>query len=275
MKARQILRSFASFLAREREVLLAFFASRLILWAIGWFVWHSLERGPHPPRGGAQLWQLLDRWDAGWYRSIVEHGYSYTPGAESNVAFFPLLPLCVWLLRAVTGFKISFAGFVISNLALLASAILLRRLVQRDYPAPERVGDRVVWLLLFCPMTFFHSAFYTESIFLLLSIATLFAARERRWLAAGIFGALLTASRGNALLILLPITWEAFVLRDRASKAAVRTNSSRGWLLFIPAGLLAYAAYLHFQVGDALAFAHAMKAWDRGDRLAMGRVLRA
>ncbi len=267
MKARQFLRSSAAFLAREREVLLAFIASRLILWAIAWFAWRSLERGPNVPRGGVQVWQLLNRWDASWYGSIVEHGYSYTPDVESNVAFFPLLPLLVWLLREVTGLKIALAGFVVSNLALLASAILLRRLVQRDYPAPERVGERAVWLLLFCPMTFFHSAFYTESIFLLLSIATLFAARERRWLAVGIFGALLTASRGNALLILLPVCWEAFVQPTRTNRGSDGTTEnarSRAWLLLIPAGLLAYAAYLHFRVGDALAFAHAMRAWDRG-----------
>src|SRR4051812_29604198 len=35
----------------------------------------------------------LNRWDVGWYGRVALDGYSYIPGAESNVAFFPLFPL--------------------------------------------------------------------------------------------------------------------------------------------------------------------------------------
>lgn len=260
------LRATGRFLAREREVLFAFVASRLFVWALAWLAERWLLHGEHWIKTGPHLWQMLERWDAAWYRGIVKEGYSYVPGAESNVAFFPLLPICVWILKQTISMKVARAGFIVSNLALVASAVVLRRLVVRDYPEPSRVPARAVWLLLLCPMTFFHSAMYTESLYLLLSLVAILAARDGRWLAAGSAGALITATRGNALLIVVPLLWEAVIEHRRGgvqSAAAHGIARSRWWLLMVPLGLVSYATYLHFRFGDALAFAHAMAAWNR------------
>lgn len=262
-KMTSAVQRWRDFLVREREVLFAFFASRLLLWAFGWMaaVW---LRAPGAPKVKPLLWDLLYRWDAAWYASIVKHGYSYTPGAESNVPFFPLLPLLALLVRGIFRVRVELAGFIVANAALLASAILLRRLLRIDYPSPSRVPERAVWLLLFCPMTFFHSAFYTESLFLALSLAVFLFAREKRWLAVGVSGAFLSMSRGNALIIMLPLLYEAFVeRRDNTDVQTSRRASSVLWLSLVPAGLVAFAIYLHFAVGDALAFGHAHAAWGR------------
>lgn len=114
-------------------------------------------------------------------------------------------------------------------------------------------------------MTFFYSAMYTESLFLFLSLAAFLAARQRNWLAAGCAGGLLTATRGNALVILLPLVWEAVLESQtpRDAQGAAVNRNSRWWLMLVPAGLVGYAGYLHFQFGDALAFARALTAWDR------------
>jgi Gpi18-like mannosyltransferase len=162
--------------------------------------------------------------------------------------------------------KTGLAGFIVSNLALFSAAVILRRLVARDYPAPSRAPNRAVWLLLLCPMTFFHSAMYTESLYLLLSLVAILAARDGLWLNAGIAGALITATRGNAVLILVPLLWDAVVeqRRERPNDTpGERMPQSRWWLLLVPLGLVGYATYLHFRFGDALAFAHAMAAWNR------------
>src|SRR5688500_11104443 len=40
----------------------------------------------------------LDGWfqyDAGWYYTIATTGYSYVPGQQSSIAFFPTYPLAV------------------------------------------------------------------------------------------------------------------------------------------------------------------------------------
>jgi len=105
MLFRRASRAVGGFVLREREVLFAFVASRLLVWALAWLAERWILHGENWVKTGPQLWQLLDRWDSAWYRGIVEQGYSYVPGAESNVAFFPLLPICVWLVKHAIGMK--------------------------------------------------------------------------------------------------------------------------------------------------------------------------
>jgi hypothetical protein len=171
----------------------------------------------------------------------------------------------VRLVGVITGAQVSLAGFLVSNTALLGAVILLRRLVALDFPAPSRVPERTVWLFLLCPVTFFYSSTYSESLFVFLSIAALLAARHRRWALAGLAGALLTATRTNGLIILVPLVWEAFG-EPRGPDSEIdggRILRSRWWLMIVPLGFVTFASYLYFRFGDALAFMHAQATWLR------------
>jgi hypothetical protein len=256
-----------SFLAAEKEVFLAFFVSRMLVWVLAWLAFRWITHGTaFPVASETEMWNLLFRWDSNWYGRIAQLGYEYSPDKPSSAAFFPLYPLCVRLVLVVTGAQVSLAGFFVSNAALLGAVILLRRLVALDFPAPSRVPERAVWLFLLCPVTFFYSSTYTESLFVFLSVAALLAARQRRWALAGLAGALLTATRTNGLIILVPLLWEAFgeSRRDPDSEIAERgIVRSRWWLMIVPLGFVAFASYLYFRFGDALAFAHAQATWLR------------
>ena len=74
---------------------------------------------------------MWDQWDCGYYQKIAEFGYS---GTDGSTAFYPLFP---WLIRLVAYFSKSYlaAGIIVSGIASVVAAILLRRLVQLDYPA--------------------------------------------------------------------------------------------------------------------------------------------
>ncbi len=255
----------AAFFANEREVILGFLGSRILLWLVTWFGFYWLKHGDYKIFPGTQLWNLLFHWDALWYARIVAHGYEYTPGAQSSVAFFPLLPMAIYVLRAITGLGTALAGFLITNTCLLVSAVLLRRIALLDFPSPSRIPDRAVWFLLLCPMTFFHSAIYTESPFLMFSLGAILFARKRQWLGAGICGAFLTATRANAILILIPLLWEAFApaKNDGQEGEDRRISASRWWLLLVPLGLAAYSVYLFTRFGDPLAFLHVQAAFYR------------
>lgn len=266
VKETRLFRAAASFFAQEKEVLLAFFVTRLLLWVLGWLAFYFIKHGEYKILPGTELWNLLYHWDSLWYGRIVHSGYSYTPGEQSSVAYFPLLPLCIYALRAVTGIWTPLAGFIISNASLLASAILLRRLVALDFPSPSRVAERTVWLLLLCPMTFFHSAGYTEALFLMLSIIALLCSRYQLWAGVGVAGALLTATRANGIVILVPVLWEAFVGSKRTKDGEVSAKGifrSRWWLLIVPGGLGAFAIYLHLRFGDGFAFLRAQAVIHR------------
>jgi hypothetical protein len=256
-----------SFFAAEKEVFLAFFLSRTLVWLLAWLASRWIVHGEFPISNGDAMWDLLFRWDSNWYGRIALLGYEYLPDKPSSVAFFPLYPLCLRAVGAITGTYVNFAGFLVSNTALLGAVILLRRLVALDFPTPSPVPVRTVWLFLLYPVTFFYSAPYTESLFVLLSVSALLAARHRQWAVAGLAGALLTATRANGLIILAPLLWEAFG-ESRRSPGLEQTGAgllrSRWWLLIVPSGFVAFATYLHFKFGDALAFAHAQAIWLRG-----------
>jgi hypothetical protein len=74
------------------------------------------------------LWDLLFRWDSNWYGRIAQQGYEYLPDKPSSVAFFPLYPICLRAVGAMTGAQVTLAGFLVSNTALVGAVILLRRL---------------------------------------------------------------------------------------------------------------------------------------------------
>jgi hypothetical protein len=247
------------------EVLGAFVFSRLLLWLVAWLANHSFREGKHGqlPEGDA-LWTLLFRWDSHWYNVIAESGYSYVPGQQTSVAFFPAFPLCLRAFMAVTGADAPLAGFLLSNAFFLGAALLLYRLVALDFPPPSRVPARTVWLLMLCPVTFFFSAGYSEALFLLLSLGAIFAARKCQWALAGLAGGILTATRANGIIILVPLFWEAIAEPWRAGAFEWKTTlRSCAWLLLAPLGLIGYCVYLYCAFGDPFAFMHATAAWGR------------
>ena len=256
-----------SFLAAEKEVLLAFFFSRMLVWVLAWLAFRWIAHGTaFPVASETEMWNLLFRWDSNWYGRIAQFGYEFFPDKPSSAAFFPLYPLCVRLVGVITGVQVSLAGFLVSNTSLLGAVILLRRLVALDFLAPSRVPERTVWLFLLCPVTFFYSSTYTESLFVFLSVAAVLAARHRRWALAGLAGALLTATRINGLIILVPLLWEAFGESRRSSGSEIVAGGilrSRWWLMIVPLGFVTFATYFYFRFGDALAFAHAQATWLR------------
>lgn len=261
MKVRLCAERLRQFARDEAEVFVAFIGTRLLVCALACGAYEIFQHGEAAVLPSALPWNLFFHWDALWYARIVQHGYEYTPGAASSVAFFPLFPLALGAFRWLTGAWAPFSGFVLSNAALLGAGICLRRVARLDYGG--RVPDRAVWFLFLCPATFFHSAGFQESFFLLLSLGALLQARRGRWIAAGILGALLSACHGNGVLILLPLAWEAWCSFSPNEFSARKILSRGACLALVPLGLLAFAGYLFFRFGDALAFAHNQSVFYR------------
>ncbi len=264
MRFRQTADTIPRLVREEAEVVFAFVTTRLLVCGLAWLAYHWIKHGKYQVLPSTLPWNLLYHWDALWYGRIVQRGYDYARGAQSSVNFFPLFPLLVRGFRWLTDAWTPFAGFVISNGALLGAGILLRRLAALDYPG-SRIPPRAVWLLFLCPATFFHSAGYAESLFILLSLGGLLLARNGQWVGVGLTGALLTATRGNALLIMIPLAWEARRRNNMRPNKSLgsKVRQSRWWLAMAPLGVIAYAAYLYVRFGDALAFARSQSAFYR------------
>lgn len=202
---------------------------------------------------------LGSRWDTGFYVSIAEEGYKYQGVPLPSVAFFPLLPL---IMRAVMSFGVDalVAGVLITNAALLLATMLFYRLVSLEWG--DAVAERAIWYFLIFPTSFFGSAIYSEALFLLCAIGSLYAARQGYWEIAGLLGFFAALSRLLGILVapLLLVEWFSQRQKPLISKPKLWTLFAPG---LVPLGTLAYMTYLWRAFGDPLAFTHASAAWGR------------
>ncbi|MBV9126525.1 MAG: hypothetical protein JO117_00405 [Verrucomicrobia bacterium] len=239
-----------------------FAASRLlILWTAA-IALRAFNKGPFY----AAALSFADRfsgWDAGWYLSITNHGYLFDPAApgQSNVGFYPVYPLLIWLVNGLGLHNSLFAGYLVSNAALLVAGALLWKLAVTELDSPG-AADRAVSLLFFWPGAFWFSMIYTESIFLALLLGALLLCRQRRWLLAALAGYALALTRAPGVLVSVFFLVEIVAeWRERRLSAAAlgfpppsprfSALASRGLALAAPAlGHGSFLAYLRWKFGD-------------------------
>lgn len=274
--------------AALRDVASALIVSRLVIWAVGvaaalLFVPETL-RLDHvdPSRWTAPfdsgLWNALvapgARFDSAWLLDITNGGYS-TPGTP---AFFPLYPALTAVGGGLLGSDVV-AGILLSTVAGFAGLYLLHRLVTLDF-GPD-VARRVIWITACLPTAFTFTAVYTESLFLLLSVGAIYAARLGRWELAALAAALAATNRSAGLLLVVPIAL-LYLYGPRADRAADRTGpgmrprySVRPGALAVTApvlGIAAFVIYLGATTGDPLGMLDAQQLWERSFAPMMGLV---
>jgi len=236
-----------------------FAVSRLLIVALTWYSRQIVERGPYvvvstQEEHGGTLLDILTQWDGNWYRLIAERGYA-SPMPPIAAAFFPLYPLAVRAVAFVVR-DLQVASVLVSNGCLVVAGLLLIALLRLDYE--ELVCRRAITFLMFNPVSFFFSAAYTESMFLLLSVGALLAARRGRWFAGGLYGALLTATRPPGLLIAAPMLAEHLIQWREQRDGPRRILQPRLlWLGLLPVGVALYFFHCYRIRGDWLAPIHA------------------
>jgi hypothetical protein len=257
--------------------LLVFFMTRLLLVVSGY-----LSLTLIPPPTDIAIWHgapdipivdMWGRWDSAWYLDIAQNGYFFDPNRQSSVAFFPLYPLLMRAVGSLIGSNL-LAGELISNLSFIGALILLYQLTELEFADYLTARRAVLYIALF-PTSFFFSAVYSESLFLLLAIGTLYAARCQKWTQAMLAGILCSATRVTGVIVGLVVLLEwlrrhrltltALVHKSRwcALLCAVREDGkSLATISLIPLGLGTYMAYLAVRFGDAFAFVVAQRQWD-------------
>ncbi|MGV1007495.1 MAG: hypothetical protein ACOYBY_02670 [Dermatophilaceae bacterium] len=235
----------------------------------------------------------LDGWfqfDSGWYYGIAANGYSFTPGQQSSVAFFPTYPMLVRGLGSLFG-DYQLMGTLLTLLAGAGAIALFAAWTARLLPA--RSARTAVLLLLLYPYSYFlYGSMYADALFLLTAMAA-FALLERRafWL-AGLVGALATAGRPVGIAVAIGLIVRVVELRAEQARAAQRdptdTAAEPQWqrrvsptelvrgvrLLRWPdlgvfaslLGLAGWCLYLWLTFGNPLAFlvAESAPGWDQG-----------
>ena len=153
------------------------------------------------PRQDHPFWDAFARFDAGWYHGIASQGYRYGGVGRSNLAFFPAYPMLMRAGGLLLGGRQQdyyFAGIVISWLAFAAAMTLLYRLALLDLP--RLAALRAVAYTALFPFAYFFGMVYSEGLYLLALIATVYALRTHRWFVAAGAGAVTTATRVTGVM---------------------------------------------------------------------------
>lgn len=228
------------------------------------------------PSAGCTGQTWIDGWfqfDSGWYAGIAQNGYSYTPGQQSAIAFFPVYPLLVRAVTAMVG-DVQLAGQLVALVSGLAAVLLVGLWAWQRLP--RRAALLTIGVTLTYPYTLFlHGTMYADGLYLLLAVGA-FILVDRRWyLAAGLVGALAAASRpfgiavavGLVVRILETLAQETGRTGWRDLVVAIRRVRVRhAGVLVSFAGLLAWMAYLGAEFGNPLAFVETESSpgWNQG-----------
>jgi hypothetical protein len=217
----------------------------------------------HTPDVPSETLNIWAHWDGVWYSEIAAEGYGGR--APASTAFFPLYPLLMRSFAELFGGPLSLGvlsmwGVFISLLALPFAFYFVYRIAEDSWGT--RVAKVTVLTLAFFPTTFFFNAAYTESLFLALSAASLWAARVRKdLLLACALAAFASATRSVGVFLVVPLFYEW--LKEDAGK-------TYGWwrgtacLALASSGLLLYAGYLWSRFGNPFLFYSMQESyWNR------------
>ena len=207
---------------------LCVFAAVWLLIVAAWICGDAIAGHSHP-----WSWHILIM-DTGFYRGIASSGYA---GDPAKAAFFPLFPLLIHFVSYVTGGDYLLAGLITIIASGAASAVAVWALADRL--CGRRVADRAVILYCVFPGAMTFGILYSEPLGVALGAATLLALVDRRWLLAGIVGALATAERPTlVVLVVAAAVAAAAAIRDRREWRALLAPA------LTPLGILLYFDFL-------------------------------
>lgn len=229
-----------------KEILIILFATKLLVFLLGFGANYIMDDGRLSAL--SILMDQFNRWDAPHYIHIAENWYASVGEPGLFIVFFPLYPILIRL-TTFNHHYVNLSALIVSNVASIAAAILLFKLVRLDFKRDVAVRS-VLYLSIF-PTAYFLSAIYTESLFLALTIGCFYFGIRGKWPIAGSLGFLASLTRITGLALFPALAFEYLSQRGWRLRN-VKANSL--WLALIPAGFGIYLLINHQVYGDLLAF---------------------
>jgi len=183
----------------------------------------------------------LANFDGLHYLSIAQNGY-----AQYEQAFFPLYPILIKFLAPLFLNNQLITGLVISNISFLLGLFTFYKYLQL-IKGSENPTPTILFLLAF-PTSFFFGAVYTEGLFFLLLITTLYFLKKENYLFVVLFAFFASLTRLVGVFLIVPMIIHLY----RSSKTK---SNIKNLILIAPLfGLGIYCFYLYQTTGDPLFF---------------------
>jgi hypothetical protein len=188
-------------------------------------------------------------WDASWYKQIAEEGYTYTPGKQSPVAFFPLYPLAIRGLMQL-GLSVYGSGILVTLLCGPLAMVLFT--IWARSRADEASALHAGLLIALYPFSFYlYGAMYSDALFVLLVVSAFLLLEKGHLLPAVLVAAISTAARPVAPAVVLGL----LVRRLEWKRERGERWSPWDFLpVFSALGFVGYLLFLHHSFGAPFAF---------------------
>ena len=236
----------------------------------------------------------MNKWDCGWYKwyitNIADNLNILTaqpaPNGQAWWAFFPLYPSLVAIFWKIFGNgnidNLYFIGqslntifFIIAEYYGFKYILLTRRSLFAAYS--------YITFMSLGLYSFYFSIIYTEALFLMLLTLCFYFLKAKKYIAMGIAGALLSATRNAGIMFVFVILIDCMqtyitedIRFDKTHKISSIAKNIRSFILkyikcpdlifgtcLIPLGFFSYMALLSKLTGDGLAFLHVQRSWGK------------
>jgi len=245
-------------LGRYAPLIAAFVVSRVVIVAAALVVEAGLVVvNPRLTHGDpAPILRSLTTWDGDWFVGIARNGYHVEAFGDTgyhDYAFFPLYPMLVRVLALPWPNLVGLIAVVL-NLVLLAIALVLLVRLARPHLGESRAIRAAALLALF-PFSFVFSMAYSETLTLVLIVASFLAVERGLAGRAGVFFGLASLARAQSASYLLPL-----LLASR-----LRGPNRWRWLAFGlgPLATLSYIVWVAFFTGSPNGYFGSYAAWGR------------
>lgn len=224
--------------SNNKKILIYFFISRIIIVILTLLFLAAMNK--------MDIDFYLNLMDNEHYLAIANSGYSI----YYQYAFFPLIPILIRILGKI--------GFLILNQVLvLLSAYLIYYIDKEIFKNDKNIFPVLFWLL--SPITSFSFAFYTEPLFIFLTLLAYYLYKEKKsYLLLGtVIGlSVMTRSTGSMLFfsIFIAMMYNVFKKKEKFKNVVIT---------YIPATIISclYPIYLYVQTSNPLYFIEAQDYW--------------
>jgi len=211
---------------------------------------------------------MLTNWDGQWYAQVVRDGYpSDLPHhdgevAQNNWAFYPLYPALVRAVMALSSLPFAAAASLVSMAAAAGAMVIIFRLLE------SRVGrfnaGMTVLAISLSPAAVLFQAAYTESLALLVVVASLALLTRRRYGALTVMAVVLSLTRPIVLPLALLIALHGWLRWRKREQEPFPAVERRRWLVSVVVSGASFGLWpliCALRTGQADGFLATQKAW--------------
>ncbi len=219
------------------------------------------------------LTKVFSNHDTGWYFNVAKSWYFDTSSLPINewnsphqhYAFFPLFPFLIRLFAEVFKLEYNSASFIISLLSnLFLIYYLIKLMLSLDYNKDQifKIGLTIL-LFPFLQHLYFN---YTESIFLMLVLASFYYIKSNNNLAFLFTSFLLVLTRPNGIVMIMPLY--IFYLEENKILSIKHffsqlIKTGLKWFSFMFLGLFIWCFFQYVTTGSFFKFAEVQVYWQK------------